>query len=279
MFGLIVLVLLMFALGYANNLLGIFVFLLISFSVTSMYIANRNMQFTFIKDVKAEDMFAEQENKISVILNNVSDMPRYDFFLSYLDDPKENRTFVDEVSPLSDKMCEIPFSPLKRGYQTLPRLEVQSNYPFQMLTTWRYHKKQEEILVYPALKGAYEFPVSEKSSQSLGEQGLFRDHKTYSPGDPIRRINWLQSSKHQEILIKNYESNQDQSYEFFWEQTSRINNFEGRISQLALWIHTCELNGHQYALHIKNKSTDIGKGITHYRNCMKTLALLKEEEM
>lgn len=269
----------MFALGYANNLLGIFVFLLISFAVTSMYIANRNMQFTFITDVTVQHVFAEQENKIGVTLNNKSDISRYDFEITYQNDPKKEKTIVPEIEALRDSITQVSFTPLKRGYQNLPRFLIESHYPFQMLRTWRYFRSNEQILVYPALKGSHEFPVREKSSNALGEQGLFRDHKVYSPGDPIRRINWLQSSKHQEVLIKNYESNQDHSYDFFWEQTATLNNFEDRVSQLAVWVHNCETNGHQYALHLNNKKIDSGKGLIHYRDCMKLLALLNEEEV
>lgn len=274
----IALILLLFALGYANNLLGLFVFLLISFAITSMVIANRNMQFAKIESIQAQDVFSNQDNTISVILKNTSTTPRYDFFVTY-----KGSSALSETVPLLEShqslSVQISFHPKKRGYQKLPRFELQSLYPFQMLKTWRYFYPKEEVLVYPALKGSFEYPTNESHSQNQGEQGLFRDHKVYSAGDSIRRINWIKSSQHQQILVKNYESNEDQLYNFFWEQTSRISGFEDRISQLALWIYNCERLGYSYSLTIGSKYLSSNKGLLHFRECMKLLATLQESDL
>lgn len=268
----------MFALGYANNLLGLFVFLIISFAVTSMYIANRNMQFTFITDIQAQDIFAEQENSISITVNNSSDISRFDYSVSY--QKSKNKSLpISEIEAQRTSTTTVNYAPQKRGYQKLPRFEIQSLYPFGMLKTWRYYWPKEEILVYPSLKGSHEFPLSDQNSNHSGEQGLFRDHKIYAPGDSTRRINWIKSSRYQEILVKNYESNQDQSYEFHWEQTARLLDFEKRISQLALWVHNCEQSGKSYSLTLKSKTIPTSKGLLHYRDCMKLLATLKEETL
>lgn len=243
-----------------------------------MYIANRNMQFTFITDIRAQDIFAEQENSISILIQNSSDIPRYDYSVTYRD-TKLSSPIVSEIDPGREIITTINYLPSERGYQKLPRFEIQSIYPFQMLKTWRYFWPKDEILVYPALKGSHEFPLSDQSSLNAGEQGLFRDHKTYAPGDSTRRINWIKSSRYQEILVKNYESNQDQAYEFHWEQTARLIDFEKRISQLALWIYNCEQSGNTYSLTIKSKTIPVSKGLLHFRECMNMLATLNEVDL
>ncbi len=277
-FGTIAFILLLFALGYANNLVGMFVFLIISFAVTSMVIANRNMHFAKITDIHTQDLHADQDNSIYVMIENSSELPRYDFYVKHRRQ-KIRSALIPSLDPNQALRIQMQFRPLKRGYQKLPRFELQSYYPFQMLKTWRYYFHKEEVLVYPALKGSFELPHSEDSVNQSGEQGLFRDHKTYSAGDPIRRINWLKSNRHQELLVKNFENNKDHSYNFLWEQTSWIKDFESRISQLAFWISQCEQLGYSYSLRVGSKLLPSSKGLLHFRDCMKLLALLKEDDL
>lgn len=275
-FGSIALVLLIFALGYANNILYIFVFLVISVAITSMYIANRNLEFIRFKNAYCSDLFAGEINKVTLTLENSAAKSRYAFTVSVRGSEEFFSISIPEISALSEKTVELDWLPQQRGWQVLPRFQIETTYPFDMLRAWRNYQSTDSVLVFPKKKGISSIQTSDGNSQNFYSQGLFRDHREYFPGDQVRRIDWRASSKHQELLIKNFENQEAPSYNLKWEDTLFIANYEDRISQLALWLDLCESQGFHYSLAIPRIASGSGKGLIHYRHCLKILAEMPE---
>lgn len=278
-FGSIVLVFLIFALGYSNNVIYIFVFLMISTSLTSMYVANRNLEFVRFKNAFCGDVFANQSNPVRITIENTSAKPRYDFKVLI----REGKTVAAEkdlpdIPAMNEKLIELLWSPKQRGWQALPRFQIESQYPFGMLKAWRNYLSTDKILVFPEKKGNLVFPSTKHSQKNSGQDGLFRDLREYSKGDQVRRIDWRASTKHQDVLVKIFENEDSQSFEFTWNDTSHINSFEDRISQLALWIDTCERQQVNYSVEIGLQFLKLSKGPQHFRNCMKLLAELEPKD-
>ena len=265
----------MFALGYANNVIYIFVFLLVSTSITSMWLTNRNLEFIRFKNVFCGETFAGIKNPVRLTLENTGKSSSYALNVT---GPETSQT-VKVISPLSESLVEVQWQPIHRGWQRLPRFQVESTFPFDLLRTWRGFSSPEMFLVYPQRKGSPQFPKSGKSSSNLDQQGLFRDHRPFYSGDSVKRIDWRASAKHQEILLKVFESDDSHSFAFTWEDTRHLPQFEDRISQLALWIDLCEKQKSTYSLDIGNISFPMNQGQNHYRNCMKFLAELQFEDL
>lgn len=274
-FGTVVLVILIFALGYANNVIYLFVFLLISVSITSMWLTNRNLEFIRFKSASAGDAFAREQTHLHISIENKGKLPAYAFDVSLND----VHTQITEISPRSEGTAQLAWVPEKRGWQAIPRLEIESTFPFDLLRTWRTYLSPEQVLVYPEKKGSHFFPTSVRTNQNVDSQGLFRELREYQSTDSVKRIDWRASTKHQKTLVKVFEGEASQSFEFTWEDTKHITHFEDRISQLALWIELCEKSGHSYALKIAKREEPLGKGRTHYRNCMRLLAELSMKDI
>lgn len=274
-FGTVVLVILIFALGYANNVIYLFVFLLISVSITSMWLTNRNLEFIRFKAVTAIDAFAKEKNPLRISIENIGKRPAYAFDLS-IEDAHAQMT---EIAPYSEGLSELVWMPEQRGWQTLPRVEIESTFPFDLLRTWRTFASPEQVLVYPEKKGSHFFPTSVQANQNVDSQGLFRELREYQTTDSVKRIDWRASMKHQKTLIKVFEGEAAQSFNFQWEDTKHIANFEDRISQLALWLELCEKGGNNYSLRIVKREEPLGKGRAHYRNCMRLLAELTIKDL
>lgn len=282
-FGAVVFIILIFALGYANNVIYIFVFLLVSMSITSMWLTNRNLEFVRFKAVSAVDVFACQENSVRVAVENSSQRPAFGFSVFTNDSafpvPSEDAQVIREIPALSESLVELSWQPSARGWHALPRLQIESTFPFDLLRTWRTFRPTEKVLIYPERKGSSTFPINMRASQNADQQGLFRDLREYSSGDPVKRIDWRASTKHQELLIKVFENEESPSFVFTWENTKHLGSFEDRISQLALWIDLCEKHGNSYSLQVGSHALPLTKGLLHYRECMKVLAELSQSEV
>lgn len=241
-----------------------------------MYVANRNLEFVSFKNAFCADLFANQNNSVKLTLENTTNETRYDFSISVAQNKENTTIHLPKISAFSEEVVQLEWFPLKRGWQILPRFQIETTYPFGMLRAWRNYQSTDRLLVFPEKRGEPFFRNSENASRDLGSQGLFRDHREYSIGDQVRRIDWRASSKHQELLIKNFENQESRSFEFSWQDTQFINDYESRISQLALWIDICESQNFQYSLQIDRKKTAVDKGLQHYRQCLKILAEMPE---
>lgn len=246
-----------------------------------MYVANRNLEFIRFKNAYCGDIFAKQSNPVKITIENIYNKNRYAFnvLLKATDGEPVVTKEIPEIPALNERFVELSWTPQKRGWQSLPRFQIESTYPFDMLRAWRNYLSSDKVLVFPEKKGNNSFPITSRSSQNAGQQGLFRDHREYSAGDQVRRIDWRASTKHQDLLVKVFENDESNSYEFSWGDTKHLTNFEARISQLALWIDLCERQNASYSLKIGSTQLKLNRGLNHYRECMQYLAELTSKDL
>lgn len=266
------LVLFFFAVGYANNLIYIFVFFLISVALTSVLITNKNVDGVEAENIYAENVFAEERNVLVVHLKNYFTAPAWSLVVFF--EKTDERSELSSLNPSSEENVSVYWKANKRGRVILPRLILQSTFPFGLLRAWKIFKKPREVLVYPARKGDSQFPQKSYGSEELKNSGLFRDHREYQSSDSMMRIDWRASARRQELLVKNFEEMEKPSLRFSWGQTSHLSDFEARVSQLCLWIDEAEKRGHAYSLELNNKKTPLERGPAHWKMCLETLALL-----
>lgn len=280
-FGGISFVLLVMAIGYANNLLYFFVFLLISMALTGMWLTNKNVDSVQITDISAPLLFAKEDNSIDLHLHNKNHKSfSWDIEISFKDkSEKYEKVIVEEVQ--FDNKCAFNWIPPQRGLHRFPRLRLESRFPYKMLNAWKYYDQKNEFVVYPQRRGIERIPqVQGKKSDheitaEVYEQGLFRDFREFQKSDSPRRIDWKRSLKHQKHLVKNYESSGEKKVILTWEMTSFQTDFEARVSQLAYWIEMCHQKQELYTLRIKNETSAFSSSASHYKECMHRLALLQ----
>lgn len=276
-FGAMALILFFLAVGYANNLIYIFVFFLISVALTSVLITNKNVDGLEAENILSENNFADERGSFAVPIKNFFSTPAWE--VSVFFEKTEERTTVTSISPGEEESILIYWTPAERGVVKLPRLILQSTFPFGLLRAWKVFKKPREVLIYPARKGEPQFPQKSFGSDELKNSGLFRDHREYQSSDSMMRIDWRASARRQELLVKNFEEMEKPSLQFSWEQTSHLADFELRLSQLCLWIDEAEKQGHQYSLQLGTEKTARERGPSHWKTCLEILALARPGEV
>ncbi|KHD87308.1 MAG: hypothetical protein OM95_15235 [Bdellovibrio sp. ArHS] len=275
-FGLMSLVLFFMAVGYSNNLIYIFFFFLISVAFTGTFITNKNIDGVDVVEVHIDEAFAEEAALLSVTLKNRSGSPSYQVEC-YCEKYPEVSSSVD-IEAGKEEDVFTPFSFKKRGRHSLPRIGVQSTFPFSLLRSWRVFRIQYEFIVYPARKGTEAFPAGSYSQADNEKTGLFKEHRRYQNTDSMRRIDWKASARRQELLVKSFEEAEKPSLHFSWNQTAHLKNYEERISQLCLWVDQAYRLGHAFSLTLRAQEVPRGEGLSHRKKCLEMLALLGAEE-
>lgn len=276
-FGSTGLILFFLAVGYANNLIYIFVFLLISVAVTSIVITNRNVDALKFTLNKPSPVFAEEPASIPLQVENTKTYPLWDFEFLFQSSPELSHE--NKIAEKSAEVISVPFSTKTRGPLTLPRLIIRSSFPFGLFRAWKVQREMPTVLVYPARKGQHLFPSNAVGSETPQTAGLFRDLRPFQSADSTMRIDWRASARRQELLIKTYEEGDKPLLHFHWQQTSFIHDSEQRLSQLALWVDEAEKRGHEYSLDLGTKKLAMSRGRQHHHECLEMLALAKTETL
>ncbi len=271
-FAVLGLVLFALAVGAANNLAYIFIFFLISVALTSMSITNKNVDGLIISEPTGGIIFAEEPCNLGVLIQNKNATCVRD--LEIYGKGYDQKLILNELDSGLEVSILVPWTAPRRGLINSPIFISQSDYPFGLLRAWKVFEFPKKFFVFPARKGDPTFPPLSVVSQENKNGGLFKDHRFYTSSDPLSRIDWKASARRQSHLIKTFEESENHSLYFCWEQTSHLNDFEARVSQLALWLDKAEKSGLLYSVKINDHQTLFESGKSHYLKCLEFLALM-----
>lgn len=273
------------AIGYGNNILYFFVFLLVSMGMTTAWLTNKNIDLLRLKDIHNNLLFAKEVNQLRVQLENKSrKIELWDIEIKN-DDINNEIGFKTISQVVHNESVVLDWVPAKRGYSVLPRLMIQSRFPFKLLRSWKYFEKNERVVIYPERKGAKNLQsllgqqLSKDQMAKLENEGLFRDYREFQNSDSPSRIDWKRSVKHQKHLVKNYERSGDRKILIDWDMTAFTDDFEERISQMTVWVDSCYQLNESFSLKIKSYQTDYFTNAVHYKTCLEKLALLTQEDV
>ena len=101
----------------------------------------------------------------------------------------------------------------QRGVFSLGNWEVNLGDPFGLFEAHQVYRHPEEITVYPSLA---KLPPGITHHRTLGDRRLLRQAlpaetvnamttRAYVAGDPLRRIHWRTTARHEELFVKGFE--------------------------------------------------------------------------
>lgn len=286
-FGILSFILLVMAIGYGNNVLYFFVFLLVSMGLSTSWLTNNNIEIVNVTDFTFDSLFANEKNNVLIKIDNKTPKKSFIYDVEMLvehDDKKKNQ--LNTIAEIETQgFLSLVWQPSERGLVESPRVMMQSRFPYKILRSWKYYRKNGSFIVYPERKGDANIRTlighqSQRDEASkLETEGLFRDYREFQNSDSPNRIDWKRSVKHGKHLVKNYEQSGERKILIDWKMTENISDFEDRVSQMALWVDLCHRQNESYSLRIENQQIDYGTGLFHYKNCLEKLALLKPTDV
>ena len=167
----------------------------------------------------------------------------------------------------------------RRGWMRPGRLRLWTDQPLGLFVIWSWLNPDVAILVYPAAElSAPPFPQgsqgqSERLSVADGDE--FSGLRDYRSGDPQRRIAWKASARHESLLVRETEQLVDDDLHFDHAALVGLDG-EARIRRLTAWVLAADAASRSYTLAVPDQRIGPGLGDSHRHACLRALALMPD---
>lgn len=267
---------LMGAINYNNSLTYVLTFLLISVAVVSMLHTWRNLHGLHVDIGKCTSVHAGSLIEVPVSIQNTGSQTRLALNIAW--PGKEPIQF--DLKPNKLQWVKLALPADHRGYQTLGKLTIYSQFPLGLFHAWSHLQFKQNCLVYayPAKNG--QLPNKNSPQDGIADSGAtgsddFVGLRNYNNGDSLRHINWKALAKEQGLLTKQFSGNQSDELVLSWDQTGTTDT-EQCISQLTRWVIEAEQAGLRYGLHLPDQHLPTKQGHSHRHQCLSALALYRK---
>lgn len=269
-FSVLLLVMLVGALNYANNAGLLLTCLLGAASAASMLVAFRSLDGLRLAHIRAGHAVAGQPLELALAFD--SGRPRNAIRIDLGD---STTAFALDGQAAAQVKLALPTA--QRGWQALPRLRVWSSWPLGLFRAWSWLHPEQSVLVWPRPEVAGpppRAPAEDASHMRLHRGDELAALRDYRAGDPQRHIAWKASARHANLLVKDFEQPQSQpQWQLDWRQLGGLDN-EVRIARLARWVNEAQARRSHYSLWLPGNEIASGSGPLHYARCMNALAQL-----
>ena len=286
MLGAMLLVILLGSINYDNALGYMLTFLLFGLFLTGILHTYRNLAGLSYIGAQAKPVFAGEQAKFILTLDNRGQYPRYSLDLAHW--PRLRRHWhrrrkgavsrVGSIAATAIVQATIIVSATHRGWLALRRVRITSTFPLGILRAWAYFEDDTQSIVYPRPHGRLALPLGGPSAQAMcagtshGNDD-FAGFRPYRPGDPIRAIAWKTLARQETLLVKRFTSGASRSVRLAWADCAGLGGVEARLSQLTAWVVAADRLGMHYALDLPGVSVALGSGAAHRHQCLRVLAL------
>ncbi len=270
-FGLMLFVMLLGSLNYANNMgLGL-TFLLAALGLVAMQACHRNLETLIARGAGTEPPFAGKDAIFRIALANPGGAPRCELETSAGVSPELPVT----VAAGGESTVSLRLPTRRRGTIVLDSIEIATRFPYGLFRAWAMLHPAIHCLVYP--QPATDAPppplaagVAGGGTARRGEDD-FAGLKNYHPGDPPRRIAWKAFARSDEILVKEFSGDGEATPVFDLAHATGA-DLEARLSVLARWIVDAHARGATFGLRLPGIELPPQPGDAQRRRCLAALA-------
>lgn len=272
---LLLLVLLIAAINYQNNMAFALVFLLTSVFVVSVLHTFANLSGLTISALRAPAVFAGDNASIELSVAGRPGQQYFDVNLSWADSEVCSVSLFDS----NEQAVNLHLTMARRGRFRPERLLVETFYPVGLLRAWTWLALDIEVLVYPRpLKSQL---TSQASAEDINEGEIipvvgsddFYELAEYKTGDSLKHVFWKGYAKDQKLQTKHYVAYREQQRWLDWQQFS--GDTEQRLSKLCYWVLQLEKTNDDYGLRLPGLSIAPAHGKSHQTRLLTELALFQ----
>ena len=274
LYAIMLLLLLVGSINYSISLGYYVTFLLTSLGNMVMLQTWRNLVHLQISILPIEPVFAGNITPIPIQLTDTKTRARYAIAAQF----EGNASNFADIANNTSSQLPITLQTQQRGWQTLPRMQLHTEFPMALLHAWAYVDNPQQILVYPKPSDNDTLPpfasdaLMAGSSHSARGDEDFDGHKTYQVGDAPSRVDWKASSRGIGMFSKQYSGNGSATLLLDWAATE--GEFEARISQLTRWVIDAHAAQQHYGLTLPNFTLAPNNDEAHYHQALRALAIL-----
>lgn len=272
-FVVLIVILLLIAFVYNNNLIYILAFLLASIFFVTIIHSFKSLAGLSIKKGKSNAVFAGEIAPFPIHLENSKNIQRLSLQINL-----SGKNPVQTYLSATDKTHITLYMPTdKRGWFQCGTITISSTFPLGLFRAWAPINFDYKTLVYPK-PTELKMPFPDNSNNSTGSGLPKKNHEDffgltrYQPGHPLRQIHWKALAKGQGLHSKEYMSEQNNEIWLDYQYTPGRDP-EERLSQLCRWLIDAEKSGCHYGLKMPGTKKNSASGGQHLQDCLEALAL------
>lgn len=274
-FVLTLLVMLLTAINYQNNLVYGVTFWLAMVFVVTVHFTHGNLLGLALQAGPAKPVFPGQRAEFLVRLIGAKRDGHRSVRVSW--ESSEALTDIGQQSVDISLFQTVT----KRGWFAPGRIKVESTYPLGLLRCWSYLDLELRVLVWPKPLPC-RVPPPAASAHSAHSGGSFAGHddlagfRAYQRGDPLRSVDWRAYARGQGLLTRQYRSPETEQSWLDW--SSLEGDRERRLSYLCYLVLEYAAKGDDYGLRLPGYQLDIDGGDRQRDLALQALALYGADE-
>ncbi len=276
LFASVVLAMLVASINYQLSLGYALSFLIAAIGWIAMFHSWRNLSGLILRAGRAEPVFAGEFVEVSLIVRNTGSVER--FALSFTA-PEMARPEHFDLAPRVEQIVPIALRVAQRGWQSIPRLTLQTRFPLGIWRAWTNWQPALDVLVYPRPEPpgvplpARRSSAGEGQARGAGEQDLAA-LRPWQPGDASRRIAWkaMARTASEDLIVRQYEGGDLGELWLDWDDLPADWDIDRKLSRLTRWLLDADLLGARYALQLPGAFLPADAGAAHRVRCLEMLA-------
>jgi uncharacterized protein (DUF58 family) len=275
LYGIMLTAMLIGSINYALSLGYFLTFLLASLGNSAMLYTWRNLVYLQVELLDAQPAFAGESVSVVAIIKESKHLTRHAIVSHFSEDAK---TYFDILQNEMNRI-EIKLNAQQRGWMTLPRLTLYTEFPLSLLHAWAYVQCPLRVMVYPTPANISTTPMNFTTFANQGDfhtpfgDDEFIGHKAYQTGDAPSRVDWKASSRGVGMLSKQYSGYAQSSIWLNWENTAGV-PYEERISIMTRWVIEANKANLSFGIKLPQQTLAPSQGERHYVQVLSLLALM-----
>jgi uncharacterized protein (DUF58 family) len=272
-FALCLLVMLITAINYQNNMSYALTFLLSTLFIVGILHTYANLSGLTIRALRATPVFPGQQSEFSLQLERGG---RREHFALLVKWPKSTASIVNLVEQ-DQVQVHLHMAVGNRGWFSPGRLLLESTYPLGLLRCWTWIDLDLCAMVYPQPVASSELPGlatdhADGAAVPIAGSDDFHGFRDYRHGDSMRQIHWKGMAHGQGVQTKQYNAYASRSAWLDWEMFPGMGT-EQRLSHLCYWALDFEGRNEEYGLRLPGIAIEPGTGERHRDRVLQALAL------
>jgi uncharacterized protein (DUF58 family) len=271
-FAVLLLLMLIAGLNYANSLALLTTFLLAGLALVAMHACHRNLLGLTVTDISAQDSFAGTEAQVQLRLANPAAPVRIGIEVAAGKGPAVTCSVPANGMVTVPLMIPTP----ARGAMPIGRLRIRTTWPFGLFRSWTWLHLADEVTVYPRPHGSRSMPVAAgarggTAPHDAGELDEWATLRAFRDGDSPRQVAWKAYARGAPLLVKEYTASGGAERLFDFAVLTGLDT-EQRLSQLAKWIVSSAADAERFGLKLPRRLIDLDQGPGHRQRCLRALA-------
>lgn len=270
-FGLLLALTALGGLNFNNNMTLMLGFLLAAIAQLTTLLAYRNLAGLRVEAILTTPVFAGEEACFRVLVRNPEERTR--FAIEAVSPESRDCKDIAAQNTIPLTLKQLSFD---RGWMPMEPFRLENRYPLGLFRAWAVLIPGARCLVYP--KPATHPPPLPRTGRGdhgaahQGEGEHFHGLREFQPGDPLRRIAWRTSARHQTLYSRVMESPSEEACELNWYLMGG-GDAEEKLSILTAWVLRAERRKIPYSLEMPGAALPANLGEDHRDACLEILAL------